>query len=351
MVGTVLCLEGGLAVLHPIPFSSEHNMYFEADPYTGFRLKPYNCSFVGNGIPVDVNGNGHRDVETPIARRAGAERILVLGDSFSVGADVRQDEAYPQVLERALNARAKRPVEVVNTGVGGWEPFMYAQYYEHYGRAFHPDLVLVGFFVGNDTNDQSTSVQQIATAILGRRVSREAAEQDVMLSARVFLIEHSHLARLLLQKGPVMEDVSRTDCADFSADFLAIQRARLANHLPRDAHQLALGANALRQLSRIKALTDADGTALLVLLLPDETQINPLLQGQLVSADAQGRDDFAMPQSMLTEILDAAGIRRFDLRTAFLADPRCLYSNSTHWTAEGHAVAAAAIAARLGPVP
>jgi lysophospholipase L1-like esterase len=340
-----------LIVFHPVPFSIERNMYFEPDPYTGYRLKPNSRGYSGNGIPANINANGHRDAETAIARRPGVFRILVLGDSFTVGAHVREKEAYPKVLERLLNARSRQPVEVVNTGVGGWDPFMYAEYYEHYGRQFHPDLVLVGFFVGNDTFSPIASFADTPTAVQGRRVSREAASRGALADILVFLTEHFNLARLLLQKAPVVDDVDRRNCEDFRDNYLAIQRDRLANHLKRDAHQEALVQNALRQISRIKALLDADGVPMLVALLPDENQVNPSLQRILVPEGQRDRYDFAMPQSMLTELFGAAGIRTIDLLPAFLGDPRCLYNNTTHWTAEGHALAAAILADQLGPGP
>ena len=50
-------------------------------------------------------------------------RILVLGDSFTVGVGVAQDEIYPTVLETLLTARSGRQVDVVNAAVGGWSPF------------------------------------------------------------------------------------------------------------------------------------------------------------------------------------------------------------------------------------
>jgi hypothetical protein len=56
-----------------------------------------------------------------------------------------------------------------------------------------------------------------------------------------------------------------------------------------------------------------------------------------------------MPQALLTRTFAAAGVATLDLLPAFLADPRCLYVNTSHWTPEGHALAAAVLAERLAP--
>jgi GDSL-like Lipase/Acylhydrolase family len=132
-------------------------MYFAPDPFTGYRLNPYGKGFFQNGIPAEANRFGHRDSAVPLQRSAGMYRLLVLGDSFTVGANVTQAEAYPRVFKDLLQRRLGQVVEVINSGVGGWEPFQYAQYYEHYGRRFDPDAILIGFFVGNDTFNPYTS--------------------------------------------------------------------------------------------------------------------------------------------------------------------------------------------------
>ena len=40
--------------------------------------------------------------------------------------------------------------------------------------ASSPDLILIGFFVGNDTFDPNTDAGRLPTAIEGRRISRNA---------------------------------------------------------------------------------------------------------------------------------------------------------------------------------
>jgi hypothetical protein len=182
-------------------------------------------------------------------------------------------------------------------------------------------------------------------------VSRAGAALGPVASALVFLTEHSNLARLLIQKGPALADPSRTRCDDFSDDYLAIQRERMANHLKRDALQLERGKNALHQVSRLATLLAADRIPLVVAFLPDENQINPALRRIIIPTGQLDAYDFTMPQTMLAATFAAAGIRTLDLLPAFLADPRCLYNNDTHWTPEGHALAAAVIADHLGVAP
>ena len=108
-------------------------------------------------------------------------------------------------------------------------------------------------------------------------------------------------------------------------------------------------ATAVRQVAKIKALADLAGIQTVAVLLPDENQINPALQ-KLVFPKPE-RYDVDLPQSLLIEEFAAADIEVLDLLPSFRTDPRCLYQNDSHWTAEGQELVAqrihAAIAGRL----
>jgi len=345
---TIMFIELVFVIFHPIPFSIEKNMYFEADPFTGYKLKPNSMGYFQQLIPAQANKNGHRDELVLIKKTDGTLRILVLGDSFTVGANVAQDDIYVEVLETLLTKNNKSPVEVINTGVGGWQPFQYAQYYEHYGWKFSPDIILVGFFVGNDTYDKMTNVQQLRTAILGRRISRKAALER-FISLKVFMYNHSNIARLILNKRAITRSrrLIRKHCADFSDSYLNIQHNRMPNHLKRTNTQEKLAQNSIEQIKRIKKLAERDSIPLVIVLIPDENQININLQQALLTNKKRKKFDFEMPQSMLKDMFADIAIPVIDLLPSFLEDSRCLYMNDTHWTAKGHALAAEVIHEKL----
>lgn len=335
---TLLLAEVAFSLFYPIPFSLERNMYYEPDPHTGFRHRPDSQGRYLNGVPASANSQGHRDTAVAIPKPAGVRRILLLGDSFAAGANVAAEAAFPAVLEQRLNATAKR-VEVVNTGTGGWSPFQYAQYLEHYGDRYEPDAVVVTFFVGNDSYVDRFTVADTLTAVLGRRVSRQTG-QSRWGAAKVYLYEHSHIMRLLLKQGFESAKFERADCSDFNDYFLGVQTQRLANHLavPGPDKLQLLDAN-VAELVRIRDWAAARDVPLVVFVLPDENQINAELRRQIVP-DGAADYDFDNPQRLLGQRLEAAGIAWVDLLPAFRADGRCLYMNDSHWVAAGHALAA-----------
>ncbi len=341
-IATLLLIEFALAKFYPIPVSIESNMYFVEDEFTGYRLKPNSKGYYQNQIAADTNSHGHRDNEVTIAKPKGIRRILLLGDSFTVGANVSQMNAYPQVLESLFKKNGIPNFQVINAGVGGWDPFQYAQYYQNYGYKFSPDLILIGFFIGNDTYTAVNDVNQTNTAVLGRRVSREA-KQSSTIKLKVFLYSQFHIARLLLNKGPRKRNFTRKNCLDFSSQYLAIQKQRLQNHMKLSDSTKAFMKNTMSQITRIKKLADERSTPIKIILIPDENQINSGLQRTLFSDQKQNSFDFEMPQSELLIDFREIGIPVIDLLPIFREQKQCLYMNDTHWTSEGHELAAKVI--------
>lgn len=354
VVLTLLLLELFLRLLVPQPHAIETNAYYVADPSLGFRMMPESVGSYFGRIPLEVNAYGHRDDWVPIEKPKGTKRILVLGDSFTIGAGVGQDEAYPQVLEGLLRRRDPA-IDVINAGVGGWEPFQYAEYLETEGVAFEPDLVIVGFFVGNDAYDQTSRPEEVSrTAVGGRRVLRDSADRPLAASL-VFLYQHSHLARLILRARSgegVFEDPAyeRSICDGLSDWLVAGQRFYLSNHLPEADDTRALMRTSLAQIQRIADITSGAAIPMLVLLIPDMNQISPLVQERILGPGERQQFDPEMPQRALARELALRGIPFLDLRETF-EGRECLFTNNSHFDAEGHRLVAAAVESYLVRTP
>ncbi len=67
----------------------------------------------------EFNADGLRDRTRPHEKPDGVRRVVVLGDSVTLGAQIRRDQAFPQLLEARLGA-AGRPIEVMNVALWGW---------------------------------------------------------------------------------------------------------------------------------------------------------------------------------------------------------------------------------------
>jgi hypothetical protein len=75
------------------------------------------------------------------AESAAAPRILAIGDSFTYGLGVRDEETFAAHLGRTMK------VEVINAGVNAYGVDQALLMWEHIGRRFKPDVVVLGYYV------------------------------------------------------------------------------------------------------------------------------------------------------------------------------------------------------------
>jgi HEAT repeat protein/lysophospholipase L1-like esterase len=90
----------------------------------------------------EFNGDGVRDRTHPVSKPEGVFRLVVLGDSVTLGAGIEPKEAFPQVLEADLQEQG-RPVEVFNIALWGWSTRQEEIAYRRIARPYKPDAVLL----------------------------------------------------------------------------------------------------------------------------------------------------------------------------------------------------------------
>ena len=115
-----------------------------------FELKPgLDESF--KLVPFVTNSQGLRDREYTPAKPAHTFRVAVLGDSFTMPAGVRIEDAYHSRIEDELNASHKElHWEFVNFGVSGYQLAQYLAVLKEKAIRYDPDLILIGFCSLND---------------------------------------------------------------------------------------------------------------------------------------------------------------------------------------------------------
>ncbi len=102
-------------------------------------------------VPFDINSRGQRDAEYPLEKPAGTFRIIVIGDSLVMGTGIALEDTFQARLEVALNETGDANYEVINFGVAGYYLRQYAGLLTCRAQAYDPDLVIVGFYPGNDS--------------------------------------------------------------------------------------------------------------------------------------------------------------------------------------------------------
>ena len=154
-----LLFEGILRVLyaHSLDFDMEMWKYAARlkhsvdNPKLSFVHVPNGHEFL-MGVDVRTNSQGLRDNEYSLTKAPGIYRIMMLGDSTTLGWGVPLKDTAAKVLERALNEShvpGHQRFEVINAGVGNYDTVQEVAYYQTRGKSFHPDLVILVYFIND----------------------------------------------------------------------------------------------------------------------------------------------------------------------------------------------------------
>jgi hypothetical protein len=165
--------------------------WFQSNPAYGYVLKSrfHQRYHYIDGFTMDVRTNewGHRgksyakaDLENP-----AVIKILLIGDSFTFGQGVNDEDTFGALLEHDLN-RAGKKYSVINAGVGGWGTLQSVAYARDHLSVFHPSIV-VYTFCGNDPSDDARFMKGVADNDLGA----------LRFPGKIFLRNYSHVYRLL----------------------------------------------------------------------------------------------------------------------------------------------------------
>ena len=120
---------------------------------TLMQLAPRNARGVmPNGTYYRTNSLGVRGPEYDRPAAPGVFRIVVVGDSVTMGAGVEEDDTYSARLAAAFAARNTGPrVEVINAGLAGLDIAQVVGRLEKVGLPYDPDLIVYGWTMNDIT--------------------------------------------------------------------------------------------------------------------------------------------------------------------------------------------------------
>jgi hypothetical protein len=304
---------------------------FFDDSYNRFRGNP-----AMKGRDFNLNSLGFNDEEFS-EKDDDTYRILGIGDSFAFGV-VPYPDNYLTLIESSLRGEGLS-IEVLNMGIPRIGPKEYLSLFMQEGLELEPDMVLLSFFVGNDFTD-------LRGDLPGKRKRK--------------LYEYSHLTSLvhyLLNVRPRYEaDSGRRakrycdDCPTFTRyEYLKIQAARSLIYVERHPLFSALLERAVHYIEKMNELCDRRGIDLMVVIIPDEMQIDPDLARQVRETYFPNvvplQWNATRPNEALSAELERLGIRHLDLWSSFagVSHPPLYRPRDTHWNIAGNRLAAEVI--------
>lgn len=326
---------------------------FVADGEGYFRLRPGHRGRVTNRTEYDhefeVNSLGMRGAE-PSQRRRGVCRLLAIGDSFTFGLGVEEEQLFAQVAANELRD-AGGSLEVLNGGIPAIGVPQAVRWLERHGLAAEPDLVLLAIFVGNDLRDANADYDNWAVA------EGQLATPAGYSPLKEWLYNNSHLYALLKTALPAGVQ-QRVRAALGMGEPWSLRYAREVFMIydpavpPLVEEGLGRTDAALAALTRMAGEHDFRVAAMLV---PDIVQVD----GRRWSATLEhlgltgGSQDPRQPNRLLRQLLDRHGVPVLDLidsfDEAFDRGEPLYFPTDRHWTTQGHALAGAELAAFLEP--
>lgn len=302
-------------------------------------------SFVGE--LSDYQDQGNLD-QSSFIKPPGAFRILGLGDSFAVS-DYRLNKNYHNYLSRALKAAGYENTEVVDAGVPGIGPGYYWYILKKFGDRWKPDVVVVGFFVGNDF-EESEFIMHLGPYIHEPRDPvrrwwgyRKLSNFWVYKLVKGKLIVATEARRRTAEektaKGAPEGSFSHQGYLEIEKNRIWVfekdKQARLAEMWPKDAAILL----------KMQKWCAHRKVPLVIAIFPDQFQVDRKLRQDIYQAYQLRADDFDLsyPHKLIADFCRQHRLHCLDLLAPFqkLGASQTLYKlQDSHWNEAGNRLAA-----------
>ncbi len=287
-----------------------------------------------------VNKHGLRGKEFSTDKAPGSYRIIMLGDSFTMGKGVEDDQTFSVVLENELRPQAAacgKSVEILNAGVDSYAPILGLLYLKGGLQVLKPDMVIYNLDVSDLVQESAYRRQAIRgtdgeiAAVPLRGEPESAFEQFRTWTERHLFFTRVGLlyaSRLLGDRALTVRDV--------------VTRANLevvAHTLAGDVDRQGQWRDIFDSIVRMKQFCDERGIEFLLTVYPWAHQISD-------TEWVPGRDAFVPKGAQLSsksiesirEQSAANDIQLVEAEPAFRANSGkapLYFSYDMHWTAAG----------------
>ncbi|MBW1766466.1 MAG: hypothetical protein JRJ65_05370 [Deltaproteobacteria bacterium] len=299
---SLVVMEMAIRLWNPSIAKPEMAQLHQASPLFGWDLIPRTFGIGFMGETYHINSSGFRDTECEIEKQPATSRIMVIGDSFTFGARVNQEDAYPKQLEEALNHLNIR-CEVINCGVIGHNMWQHYEILKRKVLPFHPDLIVLGLFV--DDLSRSVSPREKSDEYHGIN----PFEDRNLLG----ILEHSSLWNFLRNANAIYEYKYRYRRGYSYMKTIDERKKEWGPSNPTNTNYKIMSGKAEKKkyldfsdaLKEFVKLANTEGARVLVAMIPDSVQLNePHLQAVNLFVQ-QACKNYEIPFLDLTPILES----------------------------------------------
>jgi hypothetical protein len=281
-------------------------------------------------------------------KRNNIVRILGLGDSFSVNLREKKQN-YKNILQQEFIASGRGDVEIVNAGMEAMNPGYYWHILNKLGDLFKPDLVLVGFFVGND-------IERDFAIMIGNFISepkdlwKRFSKYDQFCYWRLYKLiksKYFHYRDAQMKQEEVKRHPSQEVGSFAQATFLEIE---MKKSWIFDKNHRELLHQQWRECSEVilkmKVWCDRRKIKLVMLLLPAQFQVDQALRQAVFTKYqhiAEKNYDLSHPNNLIVNFCRTQDIHCLDMLGQFQEQwkTKQLYIlRDSHWNEAGNRLAA-----------
>jgi len=317
-----------------------------------------------------LNSRSLRTKEYAVEKPPGITRVLAFGDSFTwASGGLPHKQHWTVILEDRLRRTSGSQIEVLRFGVPATGPDFQHRLWQLEGVRLEPDLVVVGFFIGNDFVDhqgieetKNLSDHSLIELIADDWMSLRLAH-NLYRVARGVTNRHRS-ATTSDDDGGIHPDGGypirkykrhfRPDRPTFTPTrFLEIEARRMA--LCRDDNEAdfevlldRVGAT----LSAFNREVEDLGARFVVMIIPDEYRVDPTLAAAVAESEGFPLDayDLDRPARRLKEYLSKRRIEHLDVTPEFVrfgTEVSFYRVRDTHWNYDGNKLASELLAGYL----
>ncbi len=284
-----------------------------------------------------------------LAKPAGTFRILGLSDSFGTSGGITSN--YHYLLEDLLRRDVSPTIQIVNISVPGYDTIYELAILRRFGMEYSPDLVLHGFFAGNDFSlfGDAHEVYAYLSIPVTRHVHTSRYRPGNFLARAwsknaLMALRDKWRNQTELERG-IVERVG-----SFSkSGFLKLQFERMNQWGRRTDKEVQRMKKVFPVLDAIRSAAEEGGARYVMVIHPDQVQIDDTLRQEIITTFQVNEEeyDFDLPQNILRSYCADRGIPCLDLLPSFRAKSKegDLYLlRDTHYNHTGNELAAARIA-------
>jgi len=353
----ILDIVGGMIFLRPEPFVTS------PDSYVHHKMLPNKTYLMYSPFDFELemttNSMGFRGREIG-EKQADVYRIIMLGDSFTLGEGVTDEQTSSYVLESILNGSRGRRYEVVNLAVPSYTPILEYLTLKARIETLKPDLVIMNFDMSDHVGEyvfveEAGVLDEEGNVIAvdgfpeyNKRRNNTREKISAFVRSRLFLT--GALIQLIQKLGERDRMLGMLDVRNAveTENFMMLLHTLEVPQLPEAEDMYAVIENSIL---RTRRLCEQHGSGFILATYPWAHQVSDdewipgrrgfVPEGAAISDRTVNRlEEFSAKNGIVF-------FNAFPEFRAYSGDARLYYGHDMHWTRAGHKLYAESLAGFL----